>query len=58
MKDNDLVKKMKDYTITNNLKKYELARVLNTTEANISHWLSGKHKISKAWRELIKQKLK
>lgn len=53
----DLVKKLNNYIEKKGMKKYELARELNTTEANVSRWLNGRHKISKAWQELIKIKL-
>lgn len=53
----ELAKKLNDYVTEKGLKKYELARQLGTTEANVSRWLNGKHKISKAWQELIKQRL-
>lgn len=48
---------MQEYIDKKGMKKYELARQLETTEANVSRWLNGKHKISKAWQELIKQRL-
>ena len=48
---------MRKYMESRDLRGYELARKLGTTEANVSRWLSGKHKISKAWQELIKQRL-
>ena len=55
----ELVKKINIYMAENkDMKRYELARVLGTTEANVSRWLNGKNKISKAWQELIKQRLK
>ncbi|MCB9772249.1 MAG: helix-turn-helix transcriptional regulator [Candidatus Omnitrophica bacterium] len=53
-----MAKKLNDYIAEKGMKKYELARELGTTEANVSRWLNGKHKISKAWQELIKQRLK
>ncbi len=54
----ELVKKIKDYMAEqSDMKRYELARKLGTTEANVSRWLNGKNKISKAWQELIKQRL-
>ena len=54
---NELTEKLKDYKQKKDLKIYELARKIGTTEANVSRWLSGKHDISKAWQELIKQRL-
>ena len=53
----ELVKKMQEYLDKRDMKKYELARELGTTEANVSRWLNKKNKISKAWQELIKQRL-
>jgi transcriptional regulator with XRE-family HTH domain len=53
----ELVEKMRKYMHSRDLRGYELARKLGTTEANVSRWLSGKHKISKAWQELIKLRL-
>jgi len=50
--------RLKEYMSKHDLKHYELARKLGTTEANISRWVNGKHEVSKAWRELIKLRLK
>lgn len=53
----ELIEKLKNYRQVRDLRRYELARKIGTTEANVSRWLTGKHKISKAWQELIKQRL-
>lgn len=52
-----IVKKMHEYISAHDIKRYELARKLGTTESNVSNWLNGNHKPSKAWQELIKQRL-
>lgn len=56
MKD-ELIIKLEEYINTHQLKAYQLANKLETTATNVSRWLTGKHKISPAWRQLIKQKL-
>jgi hypothetical protein len=52
-----LVKQLEAYMDKRNLKKYQLANHLGTTEANVSRWLSRKHIIGNAWQQLIKIKL-
>jgi hypothetical protein len=56
MKD-ELILKLETYMAKHNLKAYQLANKLETTSTNISRWLTGKNKISSAWRQLIQQKL-
>lgn len=56
MDNEEILRQLEDYLVVNKLKKYELARQLNTTEANISRWLKRKHKVSKAWLEVMKFK--
>lgn len=56
MKNEDVIEQLEDYLARKELKKYELARELGTTEANISRWLKKRHKVSKAWREIMKAK--
>lgn len=56
MKD-ELIIKLEDYMAKNNLKAYQLANKLETTSTNISRWMTGKNKISSAWKQLIQQKL-
>lgn len=56
MENEDIIQQLEDYLARKGIKKYELARELGTTEANISRWLKGKHKVSKAWREIMKVK--
>ena len=51
------VKKLEAYMAERDMKNYELARELGTTEGNISRWLKKKHIIGNAWLELIKIKL-
>lgn len=53
----ELLKQINQYMIQHNLKRYELAGKLGTTQSNVTNWLNGKHKISKAWQALIKQRL-
>lgn len=53
----EIIKYMQIYMTNNNLKRYELAHKLGTTESNISNWLNGKHKVSRSWTQLIEQKL-
>lgn len=52
-----LLEEMEKYMSKKNLRRYELAHKLGTTESNISNWMNRKHKISKSWIELIKQRL-
>lgn len=49
----ELVKDINEYMTDKGLKRYELANKLGTTPSNVTNWLSGKHKISPAWRRLI-----
>jgi len=56
MTNDEVIRQLENYLVVHKLKKYELARLLNTTEANIWRWLTGKHKVSKAWVELMKAK--
>ena len=52
-----LIKLMEDYMTKHKLLRYELANILGTADGNISKWLNGRHKIGKAWTQLIIQKL-
>lgn len=52
-----VVKRMEAYMAERNLKNYQLAHILGTTEGNVSRWLRRKHVIGGAWQELIKIKL-
>lgn len=54
----DVKKILEKHMAEYNLKRYELANRLGTTPANITNWLSGKHKISPAWRRIIKEELR
>ena len=54
---NELVKKLEAYMEKHNLKRYELAQRLETTEGNVSRWLRKKHIIGSAWQKLMKIKL-
>jgi len=56
MENEDIIKQLEYYLALKKMKKYELARELGTTEANISRWLNKKHKVGKAWLEVMKAK--
>lgn len=56
MDNEDVIRQLEDYIAVHKIRKYELARELNTTEANISRWLKGRHKVSKAWLEVMKSR--
>jgi hypothetical protein len=54
----ETLKKLEDYMIKHRLRKHELARILGTTETNVSRWFKRKHMMSRSTRELIEYKLK
>lgn len=54
----EAIKKLELYMLKHRLKKYELAKVLGTTEANVSRWFKRKHIMGSAWRQLIELKTK
>ena len=54
----EALKKMEAYMLKHRLRKHELAKVLGTTETNVSRWFKRKHMIGQAWRQLIDLKMK
>ena len=54
----EALKKMEAYMLKHRLRKHELAKVLGTTETNVSRWFKRKHMMSRSTRELIEYKLK
>ena len=54
----ETLKKLEAYMIKHRLRKHELARILGTTETNVSRWFKRKHMMSRSTRELIEYKLK
>lgn len=56
MKNEEVIRQLREYMRLNDLKKYQLANAIGTTEANIWRWLTGKHKVSKLWIEAMKTK--
>jgi hypothetical protein len=54
----EAIKKLELYMLKHRLKKYELAKVLGTTEANVSRWFKRKHIMGSAWRQLVDLKTK
>lgn len=57
LSNDELLKLLEDYMASHNLRKHELARKLHTTPVSISRWLNRKHKIGRAWAQLIEQRL-
>lgn len=53
----EFIEKVKEYMSNNNLKQYELANLLGTSDAQVNRWIRGRNKVSKAWRIVISNRL-
>lgn len=56
MDNEEIISQIENFLDRKKMKKYELARYLNTTEANISRWVNRKHKVSRGWLEILKSR--
>jgi len=55
MTEKEILAKIEDYMIKNNLRQWELARKLNIPEATLNRWLRRKTSISNAYLDKLKR---